>query len=67
MKEIINLVSLEADKFLATIQYHQQRNGSMSEQYSRYDGYMQGARDLTWSHAAFISAIKAREGNSVAF
>ncbi|KAG0762055.1 hypothetical protein G6F32_007237 [Rhizopus arrhizus] len=67
LEEIIHLVSLEADKFLATIQYHQQRNGSMSEQYSRYDGYMQGARDLTWSHAAFISAIKAREGNPITF
>ncbi|KAG1469674.1 hypothetical protein G6F56_003118 [Rhizopus delemar] len=60
LKEIISQVSLEADKFLATIRYHQQRNGSMSEQFSRYDGFMKGARDLTWSHASFISAVKAR-------
>ncbi|CEI99373.1 Putative Glucoamylase A (Fragment) [Rhizopus microsporus] len=65
LEQIIANVSSEADKFLATIQYHQHRNGSMSEQFSRYNGYMQGARDLTWSHAAFISAIQARESDPI--
>lgn len=65
LEQIIANVSSEADKFLATIQYHQHRNGSMSEQYNRYNGYMQGARDLTWSHAAFISAIQARESDPI--
>ncbi|KAG0747071.1 hypothetical protein G6F57_001100 [Rhizopus arrhizus] len=61
-QQIISKVSTEADKFLATVQFHQQTNGSMSEQFNRNTGRMQGARDLTWSHAAFISAVKAKEG-----
>ncbi|KAG1465956.1 hypothetical protein G6F46_001512 [Rhizopus delemar] len=61
-QQIISKVSTEADKFLATVQFHQQANGSMSEQFNRNTGRMQGARDLTWSHAAFISAVKAKEG-----
>lgn len=60
-KKIIQRIQVEADKFLNTIQYHQARNGSMSEQYDKYNGFMKGARDLTWSHAAFISAIKAKK------
>jgi len=26
----------------------------------RYDGYCTGARDLTWSYAAFLTAAEAR-------
>lgn len=62
LDQIMYKTSKFADQFLATIQYHQHRNGSMSEQFDRYIGYMAGARDLTWSHAAVLSAIKAREG-----
>ncbi|MBK7961129.1 MAG: hypothetical protein IPK04_07900 [Bdellovibrionales bacterium] len=28
---------------------------------NRFSGYMQGARDLTWSHASFLSAIYWRQ------
>jgi glucoamylase len=62
LESLINSTQQSANKFLATIQYHQHRNGSMSEQFDRYIGYMVGARDLTWSHAAVISAIKAKTG-----
>jgi glucoamylase len=65
VKELIEKTEEAANQFLATIQYHQARNGSMSEQYDRYIGFMAGARDLTWSHAAFISAAKARSGNPI--
>ncbi|KAG1473574.1 hypothetical protein G6F56_000877 [Rhizopus delemar] len=61
LQQIISNVSLAADKFLSTVRYHQQTNGSISEQFNRNTGHMQGARDLTWSHAALISAVKARE------
>ncbi|KAI9260787.1 Six-hairpin glycosidase-like protein [Sporodiniella umbellata] len=61
MQEIMLNVSLVADKFLYTVKYHQQANGSISEQFNRNTGYMQGARDLTWSHAAIISAAEARD------
>lgn len=60
LNTLINSTKQSADLFLATIQYHQHRNGSISEQFDRYIGYMDGARDLTWSHAAVISAIKAK-------
>ena len=33
-----------ADTFIATGQLHTANNGSMSEQFSRYDGYQKGAR-----------------------
>jgi glucoamylase len=64
---LIDSAQQAANKFLATIQYHQHRNGSMSEQFDRYIGYMAGARDLTWSHAAVISAIKAKTGKDVIY
>lgn len=49
-----------ADAYLARVRYHSGRNGAMSEQFSRYDGFMRGARDLTWSYAALVSAVAAR-------
>lgn len=33
-----------------------QENGEMSEQFSRFNGYLIGASHLTWSYASFISA-----------
>ena len=36
----------------------------MSEQFSRYDGYQKGARDLTWSYASFLTAKWARDGRT---
>ncbi|KAI8645435.1 Six-hairpin glycosidase-like protein [Parasitella parasitica] len=65
LDHLIFKATLSADKYLATIQYHQARNGSISEQFDRYIGYMAGARDLTWSHAAFITAAKAKFSISV--
>ncbi|CAO3631335.1 unnamed protein product [Mucor fragilis] len=65
LDQLIHRATVAADKYLATIQYHQDRNGSMSEQFDRYIGYMAGARDLTWSHAAFISAAKAKSFHPV--
>lgn len=65
LDQLIHRATVTADKYLATIQYHQHRNGSMSEQFDRYIGYMAGARDLTWSHAAFISAAKAKSSHPI--
>lgn len=44
------------DDFLERVRYHSANDGSMSEQINRHNGYMQGARDLTWSYAAFLVA-----------
>lgn len=55
-------MTTRADRFMATVQYHQHDNGSLSEQFNRWTGFEQGARDLTWSYASFISAADARAG-----
>lgn len=39
--------------------YHMGRDGSMAEQFRRDTGFMQGARDLTWSYTAYITAYRA--------
>ncbi|CAN6674884.1 hypothetical protein TRVA0_070S00254 [Trichomonascus vanleenenianus] len=49
------------DSFLDVIREHQAHDGTMSEQFSRYDGYMTGARELTWSYGAFWSATRQRD------
>jgi glucoamylase len=48
------------DTFMSVIQQFVQSNGSLSEQFNRNDGIPQGARDLTWSYGAFITASQAR-------
>lgn len=50
------------DAFLALEQKFVGANFSMSEQINRTTGKQQGARDLTWSYAAFVSAARARAG-----
>lgn len=47
------------DNFLARVAEHTHR-GRMSEQISRDNGVPTGARDLTWSYAAFLTANRAR-------
>ncbi|KAI9027151.1 glucoamylase b [Phycomyces nitens] len=59
-------IAASADRFLATIKYHQHPNGSLSEQFNRWTGFQQGARDLTWSHAGLITATRARAGRPMA-
>lgn len=48
------------DSFLDVIREHQAKDGSMDEQFSRYDGWMTGAKNLTWSYGAFWSAARQR-------
>ncbi|CDH56675.1 glucoamylase [Lichtheimia corymbifera JMRC:FSU:9682] len=59
---LVDTMTTRADRFMATVQYHQHDNGSLSEQFNRWTGFEQGARDLTWSYASFISAADARAG-----
>ncbi|ORX44578.1 glucoamylase [Hesseltinella vesiculosa] len=60
---LVNNIANRADEFLSTVRYHQNSNGSISEEFNRENGYMQGAYDLTWSHASTITAILAKSGN----
>ncbi|MEZ4815793.1 MAG: glycoside hydrolase family 15 protein [Bdellovibrionota bacterium] len=46
--------------FLArTLKHRDQNTGEMSEQFSRYDGFLVGASHLTWSYASYIAAYQA--------
>jgi glucoamylase len=58
--EMVKLARVKGDTFLTRVKYHVDGTGSMSEQINRESGFMQGARDLTWSYAAFLSAIRYR-------
>lgn len=49
-----------ADSFLEVIRQHVDADGHMSEQFNRYTGYMEGAKDLTWSYGSFWSAVRWR-------
>ncbi|MBL7669405.1 MAG: glycoside hydrolase family 15 protein [Bdellovibrionaceae bacterium] len=59
--KITDQLRIEGDKMLARTLYHGGEDGSLSEQMNRYSGYMQGANDLTWSHASYLSAYYWRE------
>ena len=56
---LLNLFDF-GDSFLKIIKDHVDRNGHMSEQFNKYTGYMQGAKDLTWSYSAFWNALRWR-------
>ncbi|ODV75310.1 glucan 1,4-alpha-glucosidase [Cyberlindnera jadinii NRRL Y-1542] len=49
------------DSFLDVVREHVSDEGSMSEQFNRYTGYMQGAEDLTWSYGSFWSTYRWRK------
>ena len=55
-------IALAADRFLSTVQFHAHNNGSIPEEFNRTTGLPTGARDLTWSHAAVITASYAKAG-----
>lgn len=57
---IKNLVTA-ADSYLSRVLYHANADGSLSEQMNRTTGFMQGAPNLTWSHASFITAKLSRD------
>jgi glucoamylase len=46
-------------RYLERSMRHQGYHASMSEQFRRTDGFMQGAPDLTWSYASFLTAARA--------
>lgn len=40
---------------------HTSPDGRIDEQFNGFHGYMQGAQNLSWSYAALITALRARE------
>lgn len=59
---IIRAVRAYADDFVAVVQQYTPPDGSLDEQYDRNTGVPRSARDLTWSYAAFLTAVERRDG-----
>jgi glucoamylase len=57
---IVNALHTAGDRYLNRVRYHTDAKGSLTEQMNRYSGFMQGARDLTWSYSSFLDASWAR-------
>lgn len=51
-----------ASGFVDIVNSHAWPNGSLNEEFNRNNGFNQGARDLTWSYAAFVSNDLASQG-----
>lgn len=58
--EIIDRLFKKGDTFLLHAQRHTGAGYRMSEQMNRNSGFMQGARDLTWSYASYVTAYFSR-------
>ena len=50
-----------ADSFLNVIRWHATDEGRMSEQFNKYTGFQEGAKDLTWSYGSFKAAADDRK------
>lgn len=61
-EEIARALKVGGDLFLARVKYHTGADGAFAEQINRYTGFMQGAPDLTWSYASFLTALRERDG-----
>ena len=59
---LVNAVQNFADGFVLINEKYTPADGSLAEQYNRYDGSPTSARDLTWSYASALTAFAAREG-----
>lgn len=55
-KMIQNNLNKMITKYFQKVLLHISRDGAISEQLSRHNGYMTGAFDLTWSHVSLIRA-----------
>ena len=61
LESLIEGLLQRGDALVQRVLDHAHPEGSLSEQIDRNTGEMRGATDLTWSYAALISALLARE------
>ncbi|KAE8323689.1 Six-hairpin glycosidase-like protein [Aspergillus sergii] len=61
-ESLTSAVKTYADGFISVIQEYTPDGGALAEQYSRDQGTPVSASDLTWSYAAFLSAVGRRNG-----
>lgn len=50
----------KAENLMKRLQFHARQDMGLNEQIDRVSGYMKAADNLTWSHASFLTALKAR-------
>lgn len=62
--EAVGALRAAGEAMLHAIVYHSDHL-ELSEQFDGSSGYEKSVRDLTWSYAAFLSAVRARTGKSV--
>lgn len=60
-QQLIGRMQEEADLYLKRVQYHTGADGQLSEQFNRVTGFLQGAPNLGWSYASFITALWERD------
>lgn len=58
----IQAVTTYADGFVGVVAKYSRANGSLDEQFSKDNGAPLSAADLTWSYAAFLTAVARRTG-----
>lgn len=51
----------KGDQYLARVLYHVDDAGHQAEQMDKVNGHFKGANDLTWSYAAYLSAVHHRK------
>ena len=56
---LIGNLTLVGDGYMFHV-YKYAKNGAFSEQINRNTGQLQGARQLTWSHSSFLTALQVR-------
>lgn len=59
--ELVDSLIKLSDSFLVVIKDHVDLRGGISEQFNKYHGFMEGARDLTWSYSSLLNALRWRE------
>ncbi|GAA5898142.1 hypothetical protein JCM5296_002002 [Sporobolomyces johnsonii] len=58
--KVLDAVRTYADEFLEIVREYTPEGGSLAEQFDKCSGEPKGARDLTWSYIAFLTAANAR-------
>ncbi|KAF2835713.1 carbohydrate-binding module family 20 protein [Patellaria atrata CBS 101060] len=58
---LLNAVKTYADGFVAVVQKYTPADGALAEQYDKGTGVPRSAVHLTWSYAAFLTAIERRD------
>jgi glucoamylase len=60
--QVIGALVELGDGYLRRVRQHaDQQTGSLAEQFNRDTGFMQSARDLSWSYAAVLTAFQQRD------